>query len=74
MAEHDNQYDPYIPSSGAPAAASNQTAPGNQRTAALQASFCLEIGLAPAEDDVLFDDLNTRLATAEHSSRDVRVG
>jgi hypothetical protein len=37
MAERDAQYDPYIPAGGAPAASSAQAAPGNQRTAALQA-------------------------------------
>jgi len=31
------QYDPYIPAGGAGAAGANTTAPGNQRTAALQA-------------------------------------
>jgi hypothetical protein len=37
MADRDAQYDPYIPSGGAPAAGTAQAAPGNQRTAALQA-------------------------------------
>jgi len=45
MAEHDNQYDPYIPSGGAPAAGSNQTAPSNQRTAALQAQIDDTVGV-----------------------------
>lgn len=36
MAERDAQYDPYIPASGG-APAGNSAAPGNQRTAALQA-------------------------------------
>jgi hypothetical protein len=39
MAERDGQYDPYIPASGAAPAGTgtSQSAPGNQRTAALQA-------------------------------------
>jgi vesicle-associated membrane protein 4 len=36
MADREPQYDPYIPSGGS-AGAGNHQAPGNQRTAALQA-------------------------------------
>lgn len=37
MAAENNQYDPYIPAGGTPAAGGAHNAPGNQRTAALQA-------------------------------------
>lgn len=37
MAANDRPYDPYIPSEPAAGGAAGQPAPGNQRTAALQA-------------------------------------
>jgi vesicle-associated membrane protein 4 len=39
------QYDPYIPAGGAGAAGANTTAPGNQRTAALQAQIDDTVGV-----------------------------
>jgi len=45
MADREGQYDPYIPAGGAPAAGSTQNAPGNQRTAALQAQIDDTVGV-----------------------------
>ncbi|PQE32890.1 synaptobrevin protein [Rutstroemia sp. NJR-2017a WRK4] len=44
MADREPQYDPYIPSGGS-AGAGNQQAPGNQRTAALQATIDDTVGV-----------------------------
>ncbi|CAG8950083.1 hypothetical protein HYFRA_00008317 [Hymenoscyphus fraxineus] len=59
------QYDPYIPSGGKPAAGAGgaQGAPGNQRTAALQApmsehSRCCDIWNARAEDGRIRQELS----------------
>lgn len=48
-AQGDNQYDPYIPAGGAPAT-TTPNAPGNQRTAALQAVSLTFLFYVPLEN------------------------
>ncbi|EHL00798.1 putative Synaptobrevin like protein [Glarea lozoyensis 74030] len=61
------QYDPYIPSGGAAGGAGAQQAPGNQRTAALQALVVYDGGVATASLD--FEKATSRFQPPQRPQR-----